>query len=155
MSGLMDFVKIMQKRPTDKTILFWRIGFWLFYIFLMYYNLITLGKNIDNEYFFWLLQVSQENIIITKYVMISIWIIPVLMWITNICLLPKKYIRIVQIIFGIVLFYIAWSIKDSPDLDFDIIIGFMWLLPLIAWITWKCITTKCMKYMEKITKIRV
>lgn len=153
MTWIMNFVKFMQKRPTDKTILFWRIWFWLFYIALMSYNLIYLNKGVDNEYFFGLLKV--ENILIAKYVMISIWLVPVIMWITNICLLPKKYLRIVQIIFGIVLFYIAWSIKDSPTLDFDIIIWFMWLLPLIAWITWKCITTKCMKYMEKITKIRV
>jgi len=148
----MNFVKFMQKRPNDKTILFWRISFWLFYIALMYYNLITLNKAIDDEYFFWLLKV--ENILIAKYIMISIWLVPIIMWITNICLLPKKYIRIVQIVFGIILFYIAWSIKTT-DIDFDMIIWFMWLLPLIAWITWKCITTKCMKYMEKIIKIRV
>jgi hypothetical protein len=31
----------------------------------------------------------------------------------------------------------------------------MALLPLFAWITGKCITSKCMKFGEKVTKIRV
>jgi hypothetical protein len=31
----------------------------------------------------------------------------------------------------------------------------MAILPLIAWITGKCITSNCMKFAEKITKIRV
>jgi hypothetical protein len=35
------------------------------------------------------------------------------------------------------------------------LIWLMWVLPLIAWITGKCITSKCLKYKEKITKIRV
>jgi uncharacterized membrane protein len=45
----------------------------------------------------------------------------------NICLLKKKYIRIVQIIFGIVLFYIADQVlpADPDALDVDVLIGFM------------------------------
>ena len=77
------------------------------------------------------------------------------MWATNICLLKKKYMRIVQIIFSIILFYISSIIIEGPQLDIDSLIAFMWIFPLIAWITWKCITSNCMKFAEKVTKIRV
>lgn len=152
---MMWFIKFLQKRPTDKTILIGRVLFWLLYVWVMYYNLMVLGKWIDSEYLFGSFVLDEKWIEIAKYIMISIWIVPVLMWLTNICLLKKKYLRIVQIIFGFVLFYIAWSIEESPKLDFDVLIWFMWFLPLFAGITWKCITTKCMKYKETITKIRV
>jgi hypothetical protein len=152
---MMWILKLIQKRPSDKTILVWRIIFGLLYIWVMYYNLIILNKWIDSLYLFWNVELSIEQVQIAKYVMISLWIVPVLMWATNICLHKKKYVKIIQIIFGFILFYIAGSIEESPNLDFDVLIWFMWFLPLIAWITGKCITTKCMKYKEKITKIRV
>lgn len=152
---MIGIIKFLQKRPSDKTILFWRITFWVLYTAIMWYNLIYLNKDIDSVYFFWLLELSIEQVLVTKYIFTWLWIIPVFMWVTNICLLKKQYLKMVQIFFAIVLFYIAWSIKDSATLDFDIIIWLMWLLPLFAWITGKCITTKCLKYKEKITKIRV
>lgn len=152
---MMWILKLIQKRPSDKTILVWRIIFGLLYIWVMYYNLIVLNKWIDSLYLFWSVELSIEQVDIAKYIMISLWIVPVLMWATNICLAKKKYVRIIQIIFWFILFYIAWSIEESPKLDFDVLIWFMWFLPLIAWITWKCITTKCLKYKETITKIRV
>lgn len=152
---MMRLIKLIQKRPSDKTILIGRISFGLIYILTMYYNLIYLGKWIDSEYFFWNLILDTASMEIAKYIMISFWSIPLLMWVTNICLLKKKYLRIIQIIFWIMLFYIAWSITTSASLDFDTLIWFMWLLPLTAWITGKCITTKCMKYREKIIKIRI
>jgi hypothetical protein len=162
--NVMKLAAFMQKKPTDKTIISWRIIFGIIYIFLMWYNLIYLWKPIDDVYlnfsFFWWelfpwLKMNWQEILIFKYILTWIWIIPILMWIFNICLFKKKYVRIIQIIFWIFLFYIAWIIKDSPTLDFDFIIWFMWLLPLIAWITGKCITTKCQKFWEKIIKIRV
>lgn len=153
---LMKLISLLQKKPTDKTIRIWRILFWMFYIWIMYYNLFYLTwKWISDTYFFWQLTLSKDQVEILKYFFTSIWIVPIFIWITNICLLPKKYIRYVQILFGIFLFYIASSINASPNLDFDVIIWLMWVVPLIAWITWKCITSKCMKYKEKITKIRV
>lgn len=152
---MMWLIKFIQKRPSDKTILTGRILFWFLYIWVMYYNLIHLNKWIDFEYFFWALVLSIEEAQIAKYIMAGIWIVPVIMWLTNLCLLKKKYMRIIQIIFWILLFYIAGSIEESPNLDFDVLIWFMWILPLFAGITGKCITSKCLKYREKITKIRV
>lgn len=152
---MMWLINFIQKRPTDKTILIWRILFWTIYIWVMYYNLIYLNKQIDTDYLFGYLILNINYILIAKYIMIWVWIIPVILWITNLCIHKKKYVKIVQIIFWIIIFYIAWSIKESPNLDFDVLIWLMWILPLTAWITWKCITTKCLKYKEKITKIRV
>lgn len=154
---MMWLINFIQKRPSDKTILWGRIIFWLIYILAMYYNLIYIGKDIDSEYLFWALVLQEENKIIVKYIITFIWIVPVFMWITNICLLKSKYMRIIQIIFWIVLFYISWMIVPSPEavLDVDFLIWLMWILPLLAWITWKCITSNCLKYKEKITKIRV
>lgn len=154
---MMWLINFIQKRPSDKTILWGRIIFWLIYILAMYYNLIYIGKDIDSEYLFWALVLQEENKIIVKYIITFIWIVPVFMWITNICLLKAKYMRIIQIIFWIVLFYISWMIIPSPEavLDVDFLIWLMWILPLVAWITWKCITSSCLKYKEKITKIRV
>lgn len=152
---MMWLIKFIQKRPSDKTILSGRILFWLLYIWVMYYNLIYLNKGIDSEYFFWTLVLDAQWIEIAKYIMTGIWIVPVFMWLTNICLLKKKYMRIIQVIFWIVLFYIAGSIEESANLDFDVLIWFMGILPLFAGITGKCITSKCLKYREKITKIRV
>ncbi len=152
---MMWLIKFIQKRPSDKTILSGRILFWLLYIWVMYYNLIYLNKGIDSEYFFGTLVLDAQWIEIAKYIMTGIWIVPVFMWLTNICLLKKKYMRIIQVVFWIVLFYIAGSIEESANLDFDVLIWFMGILPLFAGITGKCITSKCLKYREKITKIRV
>lgn len=162
--NLMALAKFMQKRPSDKTIIYWRIIFWLVYIALMWYNLIYLWKQIDDVYldfslFWWEitpgLRMNSSEILIFKYILTWIWLIPIFMWIFNICLFKKKYVRFIQIFFWFFLFYVAWVIKDSASLDFDFIIWLMWILPLIAWITGKCITKKCLKYWEVIKTIRV
>lgn len=148
-------INFIQKRPTDKTIRVWRIIFWLIFSLAIYYNLIYLGKDISSEYLFWLIIIDEQTKIIIKYVIAFLWLIPVFMWATNICFLKSKYMRIIQIIFWILLFYISASISSSPNLDIDFLVWLMWILPLVAWITWKCITSNCLKYKEKITKIRV
>ncbi|MGE4444443.1 MAG: YgaP-like transmembrane domain [Candidatus Altimarinota bacterium] len=152
---MMGLIKFIQKRPSDKTILGGRILFGLLYVGVMYYNLIYLNKGIDSEYLFGVVVLDAGGVQIAKYVMTALGVIPMFMGLTNICLLKKKHMRIVQVVFGIALFYIAGSIEESANLDFDVLIGFMGLLPLFAGITGKCITSKCLKYREKITKIRV
>ena len=149
--NLMWIAQCAMKRPTDKTILISRVVFGLVYVWVMYYNLIILNKGIESEYLFGSVVLNEANIWIAKYIMTGIWIIPVIMWLTNLCLLKKKYMRIIQIIFWILLFYIAGSIEESPNLDFDVLIWFMGIFPLFAGITGKCITSKCLKYREKIT----
>lgn len=152
---MMEFIKFLQKRPTDKTILIWRTIFWLLYIIVMYYNFfIQETPNTLENVMFWQ-NLSPETLTWITYGIIALWIVPIIMWVANICVAKKKIMRIVQIVFGIVLFYISSKIVKGPDLDVDSLVFFMAFLPLIAWITWKCITSKCMKYAEKINKIRV
>lgn len=146
---MFEFIKFLQKRPTDKTILVGRIIFGLLFIGVTYYNFIYLWKDLELGF------VNEENSTLVKYIIVGLWLIPLCMWVSNICLLHKKYMRILQILFSIIIFIISGAVPESPDLDFGVILFFMGLLPLFAGITWKCITTKCIKYKEKITKIRV
>lgn len=150
MLWLINFIK---KRPTDKTILLSRIFFWILYILVLYYNLIYLNKQIETNYFW--VEVSEDKLTFIKYWFLSFWLIPIIKWCTNICLLKSKYIRIVQILFWIIIFYISWKIMEWPNLDVDTLLIIMWLFPLFAWISWKCITTKCLKYWQTITRVRV
>lgn len=143
----------MRKRPSDKTILLSRILFGLLLSWSLYYNLIYLNKWLETNYFW--IEVSEATLTYIKYFFIALWIVPLLLGVTNMCMFKSKIVRIIQIIFWITLFYVSAKIQESPTLDIDVLILFMWFLPLFAWITWKCITTKCMKYGEKIQKIRV
>ncbi len=157
-------VQFLQKRPSDKAIRLTRIVFGLILISSLYYNLIFLWKNVDVTFFdfsffgFVLTQgftLWETGALIFKYILVSLGLIPLIKWVTDICLIKQKYIRIFQIIFAIVLFYIAGIIEESPTLDIDVLIWLMWILPLLAGITGKATTKKCLNYWEKITKIRV
>lgn len=152
---MFEFIKFLQKRPTDKTILIWRVLFGLIYITTMYYNFfIQETPNTLENVMFWQ-EISANTLTYITYGIIALWIVPMIMWSTNLCVAKKKYMRIVQVVFGIVLFYISSKIVKWPDLDIDSLVFFMAFLPLVAGITWKCITSKCMKYAETIKKIRV
>lgn len=149
---MIGFIKILQKRPSDKTIRISRILFGLLLILAWYYNLIYQGDSLENTVLW--MDISAIEIYV-KYGIISLWIIPLFMWASNLCLLKKKYMKIVSIIFGILLFFISSIIIESAHLDFDTLVWFMWIFPLIWWITGKCIPSHCLRYKEKITKIRV
>ena len=152
---MMWLVKIFQKRPTDKTIKIGKILFWLLLVWSLYYNLIYQAEvNTLETNFFWM-EVSESTIKYITYAFIAIWIIPVYTAVTNVCLLKKKYMRYVQAFFWITILYASGKVVETASLDIDSLLLLMWLLPLAAWITWKCITSNCMKYKEKITKIRV
>ena len=149
----MWFIKFMQKRPSDTAIRISRITFGLIYLWAMYYNLIYQGDAIDSN-MFWM-EFSDQSLEYFKYGFTALWIVPIYMWVSNICLLKKKHMRYVQGTFWIVLFYISSTITETPTLDVDSLVAFMGIFPFFAGITGKCITTNCMKYKEKITKIRV
>ena len=150
---MMWFINFIRKRPSDTTIRVWRIIFWLLLASTAYYNLIY--QNDAMETSFWGINISEQTALILKYVLIAMALIPVLVSIINHCVAKAKYIRIAQIIFWIVLFIYAWLVKDTPDLDFDVLLVFLGFLPLIAGITGKCIPKPCLRYGEKVTKIRV
>ncbi len=152
---MLGLIKTLQKRPSDKSILIARILFWIIYITVLYYNFFLQEEpNTIQNVIFWQ-ELSQSAIEYITYWIIAIWIVPIIMWATNICIAKKKIVRIIQIVFSIVLFYISSLIVSWPNLDIDSLVLLMWFFPLIAWITGKCITSKCLKYWEKVTKIRV
>jgi hypothetical protein len=150
---MMWLIKILKKRPSDKTIKITRVILGLTLITAWYYNLIYQGDAIENNIFWQAL--SENAMLYIKYTIIALGFIPLIMWLTNICLLKSKYMRILQIISAFVLFYISSIIVESPNLEIDTLIWVMWILPLIWWITWKFTTTKCLRHWQKITKIRI
>ncbi len=154
--NIMKIAKFMQKRPKDKTILIWRSVFWLSLIVILAYNFFFdwANNNTINNTTFWF-SLNENARLVFKYIITAFWIFPLFMWITNLCIAKKKYIRIMQIIASIMLFYFSFLISPSKNLDIDTLLFFVAFLPLFAGITWKCITSKCLKYWEKINKIRV
>ena len=152
---MMWLINFLKKRPSDHSIHIYKIALWILIIGWLYYNLIYQWDSVEST-FFWF-TVSDSQLLYIKYSFLALWLFPLFFGILNVCLIKKKYIRIGQIFFGILLFYVSSKIipSDPNRLDVDTLIAFLWFFPLISWITWKCITTKCMKFWEKITKIRV
>ena len=149
------FVQFIQKRPKDSTIRAIKIIFWIVYIWALYYNFfVQENPNTIQDNLFWM-QISGQTQFIVQRVMIAFWLIPLMTWITNICITKSKYIRMKQIAYAVLLFYFSHIILESPDLDVDVLLFFLAFIPLFGWITWKFITSKCLNYWYKVTKIRV
>ena len=106
---------------------------------------------------FWYVDTTGFSDVI-KYAIVSLWLFPILYGIANIFniwIAKKKYIKIGQIILAILLWYSAALVVNTESLDINELLVLMWFLPFFAWITWKMITSKSLKYGEKINKIRV
>lgn len=173
---MFKLVEFFQKRPKDTTILFGRIGFGLLIGIILGLNLGNITLHLPES-----LKAYEQYII---YGLFIFTLVPMLMGATGICLAKRKYVRIIQICFGLTLIIIGnWLIDtkapivvqdtvtvQSGSLDYGSIttsktqsrpidIGFwialLGILPLLAGITGKCITSKCLKYGEVIKKIRV
>ncbi|EKE26174.1 MAG: hypothetical protein ACD_4C00397G0003 [uncultured bacterium (gcode 4)] len=170
---MFKLIEFFKKRPSDKAILFSRIIFWLIIVLLL--------AIFFNDYEINLPQSLEWNEIYVKYSLFILGLVPIIMWSTNICIAKRKYVRIIQLIFWIVLI-IVWnninmiessqtmkiqtntgstSFEDAtknqkwPIVNVWFWIAFLSIMPLIAGLTGKCITSKCLKYWEVITKIRV
>ncbi len=150
---MLKFIQFVQKRPSDMTIRVTGIVFGLIILWAGYYNLIYQGDSIESTIFG--NEVTDQMELYIKYSILGLGIFPLVKNIINKCLLQKKYIKYLQLFYAIALFYASSVIADSANLDFDTLLVFMGLLPLFSGITGKFITTKCLKYGEKITKIRV
>jgi len=113
----------LQKRPSDMTIRVSRVVFGLILIIALYYNLIFQWQEIQSN-LFWQ-DVSEANLEYIKYGLVALWIIPVIMWAAKLCILKKKYMRIAQIVFSVVLFYISSIIVETASLDVDSLMALM------------------------------
>lgn len=158
---MFEFIKFLQKRPKDSTIIASRIIFWLILISVLYYNFFLQWENsnqIEKTMLFWNISDTSSIQNYIKYWIIALWVIPFILWLfwaAKICVAKKKYIRIAQIIFAILLWYSAALVVNTESLDINELLILAGFLPLFAWITWKYITSNCLKFWEKITKIRV
>ncbi len=150
---MMWLVKWIAKKPDDSTVRLQKIIFWGFLILICYYNLIYLGKPLEKE-FFWV-EATDGFINWVKYFLVLIGVVPFIAWVFDFCILKSKYMRIVQIVMGVILIYLSSKIQESATLDFDILLFLAWFFPIFMWITGKCITKKCQRFWEKIQKIRV
>ena len=150
---MLKFIQFVQKRPSDTTIRMTWIIFGLIIILGGYYNLIHQGDALENTAFGYELTTEISNYI--KYAIIALGVFPLLKSIINKCLLPKKYIKYLQLFLALLIFTAASTIQETSELDFDTLLVLMGLLPLFWWITGKFITSSCLKYGEKVTKIRV
>lgn len=174
---MFKFIEFLRKRPKDRTILIGRIVFGLVIAFLI-------GLNFNDITILHLPNFVRPYEFYKKCGLFIFALVPIFMGATGICLLKRKYVRIVQICFGLLLivsgtWFIDMKISttqnlvvttSSGSLDYGAItdvkipsqpinVGF-WIallgfLPLLAGITGKCITNKCLKYGEVIKKIRV
>ena len=157
---MFEFIKFLQKRPSDKTIITIRILFGLILVSVLYYNFFLDWANnneIEKTMLFWYVDTTSFSDVI-KYAIVSLWLFPILYGIANIFniwIAQKKYIKIGQIILAILLWYSAALVVNTESLDINELLVLMWFLPFFAWITWKMITSKSLKYGEKINKIRV
>lgn len=182
----MKFVKFLSKRPSDVTIRVGRVLFGSTIIALLAMNLDTIHLVLPAQAAAFEIQI--------KYGLFVFPIVPILMGIVPICLMRKKYMKRLQMSFGLMLilggsYLIADPIMPEPvtstpttvatasgssGLDYASLtkvpempaapkaplnVGFwialLGILPLFAGITGKCILSGCLKYGEKITKIRV
>ena len=157
---MFEFIKFLQKRPSDKTIITIRLLFGLILVSVLYYNFFLDWANnneIEKTMLFWYVDTTVFSDVI-KYAIVSLWLFPILYGIANIFniwIAKKKYIKIGQIILAILLWYSAALVVNTESLDINELLVLMWFLPFFAWITWKMITSKSLKYGEKINKIRV
>ena len=156
---MFKLIEFFQKRPKDRTILFGRMFFGLMIAIILGLNLENIILHLPEA-----LKSYETSII---YGLFIFALVPFLMGATGICLLKRKYLRIVQICFGIMLFITGnWLIDTKMSVTQDgttpskpVNVGFwialLGIFPLLAGITGKCITSKCLKYGEVIKKIRV
>jgi hypothetical protein len=165
------FIEFLKKRPSDATIRIMRIvsGLLLAIVLGLAYEDMTVFGSAD----IW----ARASLFILPVLL-------VLLGIFDPCMLRRKYFRTAQLLFAVILFILSYSvvIPKSPAIPpvpqtasgttvsfadvagstvtkQPIDIGF-WLFlfaffPLLAAATGKCISKKCFKYGEKITKIRV
>ncbi|MDD5377006.1 MAG: hypothetical protein PHH16_02705 [Candidatus Gracilibacteria bacterium] len=173
---MFKLVEFFQKRPSDRTILFGRMFFGLIIAILLGLNLDNITLHLPET-----LKSYETGII---YGLFIFAIVPFLMGATNICITKRKYVKMIQIAFGFALILsgnllidtktsvpqnptaatqsgsldygtIAQSKSSAKPIDVGFWIALLGILPLLAGVTGKCITKKCLKYGEVIKKIRV
>ena len=92
---MMWALKVLMKRPTDKTIRIVGTLFGLIYILATGYNFIYQPNSLENNFFGYIF--DESNMQIVSYIIVGLWLIPLFRWITGIPLASRWYVRIFQI----------------------------------------------------------
>ncbi|RKW22387.1 hypothetical protein D8B46_05490 [Candidatus Gracilibacteria bacterium] len=158
---MFEFIKFLQKRPKDSTIIIIRLIFGLLLISVLYYNFFLQGEEsnqIEKTILFGAVPDTTPISDYIKYGIVGLGVFPLAFGIFGIFKMPlakKKYIRIAQLIFAVLLWYSAGIVVNTESLDINEFLVFAGFLPFFAGLTGKLITSNGLKYGEKITKIRV
>ncbi|MDD2486800.1 MAG: hypothetical protein PHS92_00310 [Candidatus Gracilibacteria bacterium] len=174
---MFKLIEFFKKRPSDKTIRYGRIVFGLMII-----GLLALSIKFPNDYALNIPNSLKSNEIYVRYALMILGFLPILVGITNSCVARRKYMKLIQIILGIALIFVGNNItlirtQQAPQIktasgsanfenltknqqqktpvDIGFWIALLGILPIAAGITGKFTTSKCLKYGEVITKIRV
>lgn len=101
---MFKFIEFLQKRPSDRTILNARMIFGIVIALLLGLNFSEITLNLPES-----LQMYGREI---QYGLFIFAVVPFLMGATGICLAKRKYVRIIQIVFGIVLLVVGNALID-------------------------------------------
>lgn len=174
---MFKFIEFLRKRPKDSSIRTGRVLFGVTIAILLELNFSDIVLRLPESFRAYEIQI--------QYGLFIFAVVPFLIGITGICIAKRKYVRLMQIGFGFILIIAGNSLIDtktispqiiqsttqSESLDYNSIVqtapvarkpvnvGFwialLGILPILAGISGKCITAKCLKYGEVIKKIRV
>ncbi|MCH2188968.1 hypothetical protein MK079_04025 [Candidatus Gracilibacteria bacterium] len=150
---MMKAIQFLMKRPTDTTIRKGETIFGAVYIIATAYNFVYQTGGLENTFFG--LSFTPEQMIFVGLAITALGLVPLLKGLFGWNFLSRGRMRIFQIVFGILLFYVAAKVAPAPHLEVDLLLILMGLISLIAGITGKAITQSGLKHGQKITKIRV
>ena len=97
---MFEFIKFLQKRPKDRTIIIIRLIFGLLLISVLYYNFFLQweeSNQIEKTILFWAVPDTTPISDYIKYGIVWLWVFPLafgIFWIFKMPLAKKKYIRI-------------------------------------------------------------
>jgi len=104
---MFKFIEFLQKRPSDRTILNARMIFGVVIALLLGLNFSDITLNLPESLKMYGLQI--------QYGLFIFAVVPFFMGATGICLAKRKYVRIIQIIFGIVLLVVGNALIDMKN----------------------------------------
>ena len=150
---MMKLAQLMMKRPSNaqiRSIKAWTgLALILIWVVAFYVNNLELNDTIFG------IGLDDTSKIIAQYLIILLWIPLLVLWGLDISVLSRGRTRILQIVFWIFLMIVWGMFQNTPTLTVDFFYPLIWFFIIIAGISGKLITTKGLKYGQKVTKIRV
>lgn len=150
---MMKILWLLMKRPSNTQIRSIKTAFWIALI-LTGIAAFSLNWLMLEESIFGIALADNEKLI-AQYMIIALWIPLIILWWLDISLLSRGRTRILQIVFWVLLMIVGGMFQNTPTLSVDIFYPLFGFMCIIAGISGKMITTKGLKYGQKVTKIRV